>query len=328
MRPITRETVVERRQPSMRWSAVFAGAFVSAGLWMMFQLLGAGIGLSAIDASNSGSLRSVGIGTGIWSIIAPLLALFLGGMVAGRLATTAARGIGALHGLVVWAMTSLVGLFAVISLVTAIASGAVKLGGAVVHTAGSAASAVQPQQAMSALGIDTNDLLAPINNKLQQEGKPPITSDQVVATVRGVAQRGLHEGRIDRNVLVEELARNTQLSQADAQDIASQFGAQYQQAVDKLQRAGSSAEKTGLQIAQQTGKGLFWGGIGLLVGLCAAVGGGALGVRTRRHFEGGGGGGERIVTREEERVERPVTVAREDVETPAPQLRTGVTRDR
>src|SRR5438477_10327762 len=83
MRPIIRETIVERRQPQMRWSAVFAGAVVSVGLWVLLQMLGTGIGLAVIDTNDPHSLRGIGIGTGIWSVIAPLLALFFGGMVAG-----------------------------------------------------------------------------------------------------------------------------------------------------------------------------------------------------------------------------------------------------
>ena len=51
---ISRETIlIDRRQPTLRWSAVFAGVACSAGFWMLLQLLGMGIGLAAIDVDNA-----------------------------------------------------------------------------------------------------------------------------------------------------------------------------------------------------------------------------------------------------------------------------------
>ena len=125
MRPITREAIVDRRQPALRWSAVFAGALVAVGLWVLLQLLGMGAGLAAVDLDDSGSLRSLGIGTTVWSILAPLLALFAGGVVAGRLATTFDPKVGATHALVAWAIASLAGIVALAWLISAIAGGAV-----------------------------------------------------------------------------------------------------------------------------------------------------------------------------------------------------------
>src|ERR1041384_3980556 len=56
---ITRETIlIDRRQPMLRWSAVFAGAACSIGFWMLLQLIGVGVGLAAVDVNNAGSLRS------------------------------------------------------------------------------------------------------------------------------------------------------------------------------------------------------------------------------------------------------------------------------
>lgn len=127
MRPITRETILDRRQPSVRWSAVFAGAAVAVALWVVLQLIGMGAGLTAVDLYDDGSLRNVGVGTTVWSLIAPLLAMFAGGLVAGRLASTFDQKVAAHHGLIVWAIASLGGVLAVAWLVSAIAHGAVNM---------------------------------------------------------------------------------------------------------------------------------------------------------------------------------------------------------
>jgi MFS family permease len=127
MRPITRETILDRRQPSLRWTAVFAGAAVAIALWVVLQLIGMGAGLTAVDLDDTGSLRNVGMGTTVWSMLAPLIALFVGGLVAGRLSTTFDQKVAASHGLVAWAIASLAGVLAVAWLVSAIAHGAVNM---------------------------------------------------------------------------------------------------------------------------------------------------------------------------------------------------------
>lgn len=122
---------MDRRQPVMRWSAVFAGAAVALALWVLLQILGMGVGLIAIDVDDAGTMRDVGLGTTIWTLAVPFIAMFIGGIVAGRLAGTIERKLGALHGLVVWALTSFVGICATVGLVTLLASTAVKSGMAV-----------------------------------------------------------------------------------------------------------------------------------------------------------------------------------------------------
>jgi hypothetical protein len=278
MSPIIREAVIDRRQPQMRWSAVFAGAVLAIGLWLLLQVLGMGIGLSAVRTDNAGSLRGAGMFTGIWSLIAPLVAVFLGALLTGRLAGAQSRGIGALHGSVMWALTTAIGLWAVVTLVTTMVSGVVRAGGAAIEAASSAVSG-GAGGAMSTLGIDANDLVGPINQQLQSQGKPPITAQQLDATLKAVAQRGLHQGRLDREVLVQEVARNTSLTRADAEQVADQIE---QRVSTTAGTVGQTAKHIGLEAADTTGKTLLAGGIMLVVTLGAALGGGALGVRGRR----------------------------------------------
>jgi hypothetical protein len=123
MRPsITRE-IIDRRQPQLRWSAVFGGATVAIALWVLLQMLGMGAGMAAIDLDDAGSVRSVGVGTSVWTLIAPLVALFIGGLVAGRLATTWEARSGAIHGFVTWAIASTLGLLATVTMVGALTHG-------------------------------------------------------------------------------------------------------------------------------------------------------------------------------------------------------------
>ncbi|NVB85169.1 MAG: hypothetical protein HOV81_42780 [Kofleriaceae bacterium] len=126
MKPYTREIIPDRRQPTFRWSAVFAGATVAITCWVLLQMIGMGIGLATVEVDSAGSLRTVGIGTTVWAAVAPIIALFIGGYIAGRLAATYDQKVGAMHGLVVGALGSLVGLIVMVSIVTTVASAAMR----------------------------------------------------------------------------------------------------------------------------------------------------------------------------------------------------------
>lgn len=290
---ISRETVlIDRRQPALRWSAVFAGVACSAGFWILLQLLGLGIGLAAIDVDNAGSLRGVGLGTTVWSLIAPLIAMFLGGLVAGRLATTTERKIAGMHGLVMWALTSIVGLWATIWIVTAVAGGAIRTGGVAINAAGNVTSAVagqvEPGSTLRDLGISPNDLLGPINQRLAAQGKPRLTADELEAAMRGVVRGGLAQGGFDRDLLVRQLAANTRMSRADAEDIANQLEAQWNAASGRAQDMAQRAAHAALSAADAAGKALTTVGISLLLSLITSV----LGAMLALHRGKRGGGDE------------------------------------
>jgi hypothetical protein len=57
-------------------------------------------------------------------MLAPLIAMFVGGIVGSRMATTFDAKNGAAHGFIVWSIASLAGVLAVASLIAALASGA------------------------------------------------------------------------------------------------------------------------------------------------------------------------------------------------------------
>ncbi len=80
----------------LRWGAIWSGVFVSLGLWLLLHVLGVAAGLNAVDPEDGSTLRAALIGTGIWSAIAPLLALLAGGLVTARGAGFITRRSGAL----------------------------------------------------------------------------------------------------------------------------------------------------------------------------------------------------------------------------------------
>jgi len=90
---------------------------------MLLHTLGMAIGLIAINPDYPGSLRGVGIGTGIWSLIAPLIALFIGGAVASRVSGSITRIGAVMHGAVVWALSIVASMLLMVAMVDAILGG-------------------------------------------------------------------------------------------------------------------------------------------------------------------------------------------------------------
>lgn len=124
MKPYMRETITEDgRPPLFRWSAAFAGLVISVALWLLFQMFGMGIGLAAIDVDRTGALRDIGIGTTVWTFASPVLAMFIGSIVAGRMSGAYDRGVGATNGLVVWALTSILGTISLVLVLSLLAVG-------------------------------------------------------------------------------------------------------------------------------------------------------------------------------------------------------------
>jgi hypothetical protein len=87
------------------WGAIFAGLFVTLAIFLTLQILGVGIGAVALDLTGPEptSPRALGIGAAIWWFITGLIALFIGGWVAGRLGWLPTALDRALHGLTTWA---------------------------------------------------------------------------------------------------------------------------------------------------------------------------------------------------------------------------------
>ena len=275
------EQIADR--PRLSWGAIFGGAVTALGLWVLLYAFGLAIGLSSLDPANLSSARSSGIFTGVWALIAPLVALFVGGWVAARGSSITTRGHGATHGLVMWGLTTLLGASMVALVMSAIVGGVVSVGKAAVTAGGDALGAAASGSGSAAkwLGIDANDALGPINERLSAEGKPTITAEQLQAGTRDVAQTAIREGRLDRETLVAAIVQNTGLSRADAEQIGDRIEAKYQgasaQVQSGLQAAGQKAEAGALKAGDATGKA-FWGMFGaLLLGLIAAIAGGAVG---------------------------------------------------
>ncbi len=164
------------------WGAILAGVVVALVTQLILNMLGIGIGASALEigqgADNSGSGFS--IGAGLWWALSGIIASFLGALVAGRLAGAARGNTASWHGIVVWATTTLLVIYLLTSAVGGILGGAFNVVGSVVGGAGKAAASA----AGGIAKVADTDAVGAQARQLVDPGSVQSVQDNVTAYVR------------------------------------------------------------------------------------------------------------------------------------------------
>ncbi len=276
-RPLGGLTLVKR----ISWSAVFAGVLVAIVTQMLLTLLGLGVGFGSLDTvEEQNPAAGLGIGSAIWYIVSSLLSLYLGGWVAGRLASTPRLFDGVIHGVLTWSLVTLATVYLLSTAVGSIIGGASRLVGGIVRTAGSGiASAapgigdqIQDQLQKNGVNLDLNDLKGEVNQVLRETGKPGLRPDalerqadragnqaQAAAgqaasnpqaageTSDNIIDQFVKQGKgvanqFDRTAAVNVVMRRTGKSRAESEQIVDNWNKTYQQAQVKFEQAKKEAE--------------------------------------------------------------------------------------
>lgn len=257
---LVEERVVARPiAPRISWAAIFAGTVSALGLWILLYTLGVALGLSAVEPGNTETVDTSAAVVGIWGLVAPLVALFVGGFVAGRVAGPVTKLTGSLHGLAMWGVTAIGGVWIVAMLVGTVATGAAGV-------AGTAAAEVADR-----VDLNAADALAGVNARLQEQGQPVITPGQFRQATDDVMVQALREGKLDKAMVVTALDQQTPLSRADAEDVANRAVAQYEV-------AKARAAHEAMVAAEKTGAAMWALFAALLAGLVASMAGALLAV--------------------------------------------------
>ncbi len=148
---ISQESIVRRPLfPAIRWGAVLAGVAVGISVQLVLTLLGIASGLSMTSVQQG---EAPGTGAMIWAGISMLLSALIGAYVAGRMSGLKRKTDGILHGVVSWAVTTL--LFVVL---------ATSAGGSLL--AGLFSSLGQGATAMAQSGASPGGMTAMLNRQL------------------------------------------------------------------------------------------------------------------------------------------------------------------
>jgi len=131
------------RPAPISWGALFAGLFVVLATGWLLTLLGSALGVTVADATDLAVLgASFGIGALLWVVVSWLVAYFLGGWVAARLAGPRDATLGMLHGATLWSFATVVAA-AVGTVGVGVGVGGVLAAGGVLATAGATGTQVR-----------------------------------------------------------------------------------------------------------------------------------------------------------------------------------------
>jgi hypothetical protein len=105
--------LTQPRALRISWGAVFAGVVLSLVTVMILNLLGAGIGASALaPLKYQNPLHGFGYATGAWLLIVSVIAIVIGSYLAGRCAPV----LGWLHGILAWGVMTILVVYVAFSL--------------------------------------------------------------------------------------------------------------------------------------------------------------------------------------------------------------------
>jgi hypothetical protein len=131
--------------PRVSWGSVIAGVILSSIVYLIMSVLGTAIGASILSPmSQPNPMRGFGFGSGVWVIVTTVIAVFIGSYFSGRCAPV----LGWLHGLLSWAVMTLLIVFGMTSLI----GGAIDTAGSVAVTSAqvgaTAANQMNPESSM------------------------------------------------------------------------------------------------------------------------------------------------------------------------------------
>lgn len=267
------EVVVDSgsRFPRISWGAVFAGLVVTLGLSWLLHLLGAAIGVSIEDASDTIALEDgVTGGAAVWLLLSWLVSFFVGSLVAARLAGSLEDFTGMLHGLVLWGTGTLVavylgyvGITSMLQTGTQLASATASAVAQTTYGVGSAlASGTQQAVKGVSQAMDTTVVNA-VQNQLRDSAiQTAATMDEQLSeqdirsalnsidarTLRRVTQ-DLIDG--DQEGAAQLLASSTDLSEQDAQALINGAYEELEQRFGNPDNRASLAEDLENQMARQ-----------------------------------------------------------------------------
>ena len=302
----TQLSVSDLNQPGVSWGAVIAGAAAAAALSFILLILGVGLGLSSVSPWSFNA-TAIGVGTIAWLAFMQLAASGIGGYMAGRLRskwssvhTDEVHFRDTAHGLLAWAVATLVTVALLAGGTRAVLSGAIDTGaGAAAAVAPAAAAGAGAAAANSDEGGSTTNPLDYFSDMLLRAAPGPAAATGAPAVPAAadssvnVADQRVEIGKIfatslsagslaadDRAYLGQVVAKRTGISQADAEArVDAVYGRAAKAAADakaKAQQAAETARKAGAHTA-------LWMFVALLLGAFVAALAATAGGRQRDH---------------------------------------------
>jgi len=271
----TTDAVALSGKSAASWAAIIAGAVVAVAASLILLALGSGLGFAAVSpwADHGVSAATFTVTTAIWLIVTQWISAGLGGYLTGRLRT---RWVGThshevffrdtAHGLVTWAVATVVAAALVGASMLSVAGGAVHIASAAASTSAqgmmSGASA-----SMSPYGTDKLFRSVATTDGAQSVQDLRVEAGHIIANAMSAGS----VPDADRTYLANLVAAKTGLSQADAQTRVDEWVSMGMEAETKAKATADAARKAASQVSIYTALSLLIGAF--IASISAALGG-------------------------------------------------------
>jgi hypothetical protein len=265
------------------WAAIFAGLIITLVAELVLSVLGVSIGATAVNplTADQGSGQALGIGAAIWLIVSTIIALFLGGWVAGRMAGFTREG--ALHGLVTWGSATLLTVLLLTNAAGNILSGAGKLLSQAMPMAKQTMSSAGESGAMGGVSSALQGASGGQGDSIRQDVQSLTQNDPAqsakLMTAIGRMLKNEKNGSVnpnDRQEVVNMLVSQNNMSEQEANQKVDRW-------IQSFAQTKVQTEQKARQVGEKAAKGVSmagWLSFGMLVlGAIAAGLGGASGAR-------------------------------------------------
>ncbi|MDO8033056.1 hypothetical protein O3297_06505 [Janthinobacterium sp. SUN128] len=303
----TQLSVSDLNNPGVSWGAVLAGAAAAAALSFILLILGVGLGLSSVSPWSFNA-TAIGVSTIAWLAFMQLAASGIGGYMAGRLRvkwssihTDEVHFRDTAHGLLAWAVATLITVAVLAGGTRAVLSGAIDAGSgvaaAIAPAAAAGAGAAGAAGAKQGEGSGANPLdyfsdmllraapAAPATTATGTLAAPAAnasTAEQRVE-IGKIFATGLSTGSLaadDRAYLGQVVASRTGLTQAEAEARVDAVYARAAKAAADAKAAAQQAAETARKAGAHTALWMF---VALLLGAFVASLAATFGGRQRDH---------------------------------------------
>lgn len=226
------------------WGAIFAGVVVGLVTQVLLTMLGIGIGISSLDPmGTSPAASTVSIASGIWYVVASIIAAYAGGYVAARMSGQTVPTTGALHGLTTWAFTTLLVLYLLSSAVGSI------VGGAFSGVAGAVGGVGQTVAEAAGPALATANPLDAIRSQIEATGTDPAALNATATNAMTALVTGdPADADAARQRAAQALADARSIPLDQAQQQVAAMEARYTQTVDRAKQMATEAADTAASV--------------------------------------------------------------------------------
>jgi hypothetical protein len=267
------------------WGAILAGIAVTMVIYIGLNLLGLAVGASVIDMMEDPLSFEFATGTVVWIAASGLISLFAGGWVAGRMSRSYSEVDGVVHGIVVWAVASLVMFFLMFWSLNNVVNGAANAVGSGLSLAGTTLAEAAPEVAQATDLRDTT--LTAIREDVGVSVENGVDSSAIYAAFTRLIRQDADSAEENRQEVIT-LLTTAGVPQEDAVNTVNRWETTYRGVQADLDEISETvADDVSDAVAASAGVGFML----MVIGAFAAGVGGMVGSSDVVHRD------ERIVTR-------------------------------